>query len=392
MSSIRSVWAALAIAAVGCGGDAGGAGSSTSGAPTDTASTSAAFEGGHHPIGHRARVATRTDLVSDVAGVATVLEPDLVNAWGLAFSPTGFAWLSANGDGLSLVLDANGKHVIDPVKIPPPERGGATSAPTGQVFNGDPDFFGGDRFIFVTEDGTVSGWQSKDGASAVLHRDLSATLAVYKGTTLATDPKGNTRLYAADFHNGKIDVWDSDYDPFDTNGGFRDDQLPSGYAPFDVQAIEGVVLVTYALQDADAKDDVKGAGNGYVDAFTPGGALLSRLVTRGALNSPWGVARVPDALSPHARRLLIGNFGDGMINVYRIDGDWSAPDVSHEGALLDRSRAPLVIDGLWALQFGPGAGGFGATQLYFTAGPSDEQHGLFGVLDLERVRQRFDER
>ena len=101
---------------------------------------------------------------------------------------------------------------------------------------------------------------------------------------------------------------------------------------------------------------------------------------------------MPDALSPHARRLLIGNFGDGMINVYRIDGDWSAPDVSHEGALLDRSRAPLVIDGLWALQFGPGAGGFGATQLYFTAGPSDEQHGLFGVLDLERVRQRFDER
>jgi uncharacterized protein (TIGR03118 family) len=385
MKSTRIVLLALAVAGAGCGGQA-----ATNPQVDDGEDTQAQpmMDGSHHHIGRKARVVDETDLISNVKGAALVTDPTLVNAWGLAFNPSGIAWISANGSGISNVYNAQGAQVIPSVTIPSPQGGNAMSAPTGQVFNDDPDLFMGDRFIFVTEDGTVAGWQPGFNDMAKMRIDRSGSGAVYKGATITTDFRGNTRVYAANFNAGTIDVWDSDYDRVETRGRFHDRMIPSGYAPFNIQNVEGLLVVTYAKQDDAKHDDVKGAGNGFVDLYSPNGFLLARLIANGALNSPWGVALEPDSLSSNSRRLLIGNFGDGMINVYRVDGDWRSATIEHEGALVDRGRDPIVIDGLWALRFGPGAGGFGDTQLFFTAGPDDEKNGLFGRLDFASIDRR----
>lgn len=323
------------------------------------------------------RQLTRTDIVSDLPG-ALVLDETLVNAWGLAFSPSGIAWVSSNERGLAELYNSAGAAVRAPITVPPPPGSPGPAAPTGMVFNASALTFGGDRFIMSTEDGTIAGWQASNGGSAMLRADNSAAGAIYKGIAIGAF-QGHPRLFATDFHHGKVDAFDETYAPVSTSGGFEDPRIPTGFAPFNVQAIGGALVVTYARQDEDGEDDVAGVGNGFVDLFDTDGRLLSRLATRGGLNSPWGVALEPADFGSPSRRLLIGNFGDGHINIYRFDGTSATP----EGQFHDAQGGPLVIDGLWALVFGPGAGGSSAHTLYFTAGPAGETHGIFGALELQ---------
>jgi uncharacterized protein (TIGR03118 family) len=327
---------------------------------------------------HRvAEVVTQVNLVSDQAGVAKMTDPGLVNAWGLSFNPTGRAWVSSTEKGTSQVYDDDGNTLLS-VTIPTSE-GSDEANPTGQVFNEGAASFQGDRFIFVTEQGTVAGWQPSHGTTAMLRVDNSGSGASYKGAALAW-VGGRQWLYAADFHNNRIDVYDDQYKPVPGAGRFMDPSLPAGYAPFNVVAQTGLVFVTYAEQDAEKADEVAGPGKGFVDAFDAQGLLATRLVSRGALNAPWGLAFRQSSAEDRSVQMLVGNFGDGRINAYQISFRDFRLRVKLAGALADAAHHPLVIDGLWALAFGPGAGGFDTDELYFTAGPGDEQHGLFGEI------------
>ena len=326
------------------------------------------------------RIVAITEIVSDQPGEARVTDPTLVNAWGLAFLPAGIARVVANENGVANAYDANGNRLRAPITLPSIDEA-SPAAPTGEVFNADGRAFAGDRLIFVTEDGTISGWQRGNGNEAVLRVDNSEKEAIYKGVTIARDSKYRPRLFATDFHNAKVDVFDSNYDPVRSRG-FEDQQLPSGFAPFNIQEVHGALVVTYAQQDEDQEDDVAGPGKGFVDLFDVDGSLIARLVSRGELNAPWGIALSPASFSPAPNRLLIGNFGDGKIHVYDFDlSRRGAPRAVLEGALQDSAGKDVALDGLWALSFAPDAGSFKSSQLYYTAGPDDETHGVFGRIE-----------
>ncbi|MCL2449107.1 MAG: TIGR03118 family protein [Polyangiaceae bacterium] len=328
-------------------------------------------------------------------------DPNLINAWGLAFNPSGPAWVVANGSGIAQVYNSTGAPALLTVTIPAPVAGD-TSAPSGEVFNQDAADFSGDKFLFSTEDGTIVGWQS--GTTAALRVDNSGSGAVYKGIAIVNSSElHDARIYATNFHAGTVDVWDAQYAPVQTEGGFEDKHIPSGFAPFNVAVLErDYVLVTYAKQDDMAHDDVKGPGNGFVDVFDLDGRLVTRLISQGALNSPWGLVLPPETFGNLYDTLLVGNFGDGHINAYAIQGldpDNGDPQANGRndgkgknknknieakflGAVGDTAGNPLAIDGLWGLQFGAGTGGFSANTLYFTAGPNGESQGIFGSLSL----------
>jgi uncharacterized protein (TIGR03118 family) len=331
-----------------------------------------------------AEVVRQRNLVSDGGIAALHQDPNLVNAWGLAFNPNGPAWVSDAGTGFSSVYDPNGNLLLT-VTVPTPTEGTPPSAPTGQVFNADASSFGGDRFIFVTEDGTISGWQPGFDGKAMLRVDNSATGAIYKGVALARTGK-DARLFAADFHNAKVDVFDGHYAPdASCAGGFVDANLPANYAPFNIVAQNDMLFVSYALQKLpEKKDDEKGPGHGFVDLFDATGHLLERLISGGALNSPWGMAVAPIGFGQVPGRLLVGNFGDGRISVYKLALEGLRLGAAFEGFVGDAPTHALSIDGLWALGFPPNAGGFDPNALYFTAGPADETHGLFGRLEVVR--------
>jgi uncharacterized protein (TIGR03118 family) len=324
------------------------------------------------------------NLVSDLPNVADNLDTNLVNSWGIAFPPTGPFWISDNGAGVSTLYNGDGDPfpLANPlvVTIPPP-AGGTISAPTGVIFNGTTDFVvsanlksGAARFIFATEDGTISGWNpSVDATNAILAVDNSPSNAVYKGLAMAVKDGANF-LYATDFHNGFVQVFDSSFNPA---GTFTDDGLPAGFAPFGIRNLGGKLFVTFAVQDADAHDDVKGPGNGFVDVFDPAGHLIRRLISHGALNSPWGLEIAPGGFGPLSKKLLVGNFGDGKINSYVL------PNGHFIGPLRDTEGSPVTIDGLWALTFGNGSVAGQTRDLFFTAGPNDEQDGLFGRIRFE---------
>jgi uncharacterized protein (TIGR03118 family) len=322
-----------------------------------------------------------TNLVSDVLS-ASHTDPNLVNAWGIAFNPNGFVWIADNGTGKSTLYDGLGNAASLIVTIPPP-AGGTSAAPTGIVFNSSADFAvsngtvsGASAFIFATEDGTISGWSpTVDSTHAILAVDNSAAGAVYKGLALAGDGTGHF-LYATDFHNRKIDVFDATFKPAALSGSFADPHIPAGYAPFGIRNINGTLYVTYAKQDADKLDDVKGKGHGFVDVFDANGNLIDRFATRGSLNSPWGLAVAPADFGKFSNRLLIGNFGDGKINAFDLATGESL------GALKRKSGKTLVVDGLWGLDFGNGVKDFPTDVLFFTAGPNGEANGLFGKIDV----------
>jgi len=345
--------------------------------------------GGVHPAA--AQFYTQTNLVSDGAVPAALVDLNLVNAWGLVSSPTSPWWISDNGTGKSTLYNV-GTGTI-PLIVTVPGAGGKQSAPTGIVFNGNSNSFvvtnstgtSAARFIFASEDGTISGFR---GVPVVIAVDNSASGAVYKGLAIDSTTTGKL-LYATNFHAGTVDVFDSHFNPVHILGAFTDHSLPAGYAPFGIQAIkigdQTQIYVTYALQDADKHDDVPGVGHGFINAFDTDGNLIRRVASKGRLNSPWGLALAPGTPAADfgffSNDLLVGNFGDGHINAFDPGQLLGNGEYQPRGQLHSADGPPIAIDGLWALTFGSGSAASGPTNtLFFTAGPFGEQHGLFGTL------------
>jgi len=314
-----------------------------------------------------------TNLVTDdqSAHAAQITDPGLVNAWGISFGPSSPFWVSANGSGTSTI------YAVNPTTQVTAKQGLTVSIPgngsvTGQVFNSNPAAFNGDNFLFVSEDGTVSGWRGALGTTAETLATASSA-NVYKGSAFATI-SGNSYLYAANFRAATIDVFKGTAAAPALAGSFTDPNLPAGYAPFNVQNLNGTLYVTFAVQDATKHDEVAGAGQGIVDSFDLQGNLLGRVATGGKLNAPWGIAIAPSSFGAMAGDLLVGNFGDGRITAF----DASTHTVV--GQILGADGQPLSIDGLWALSAGNDGSGGSSHLLYFSAGPDEESHGLFGVL------------
>jgi uncharacterized protein (TIGR03118 family) len=318
------------------------------------------------------------NLVSDIPHLAATTDPNLVNAWGIAFSATSPAWIADNGTGLSTLYTGTGSIVPLVVTIAPPKGQEGPAAPTGIVFNGGGAFnvtahdkSGSSLFIFATEDGTISGWNpGVDGTHSILAVDNHEAGAVYKGLAIGTSGDG-TFIYATNFNSGWVEMYDSS---FGWVKNFTDTDVPAGYAPFGIRNIGGKLYVTFALQDEDKHDDVAGAGHGFVDVFDLAGNKLKRLITRGELNSPWGLAWAPAGFGAFSGDLLVGNFGNGHINAYNIQTG------AFLGRMLRPSGVSLEVPGLWGLSFGNGAAAGPATTLLFTAGPNEESHGLFGTI------------
>lgn len=326
----------------------------------------------------------QVNLVSDITEYdAALLDPNLVNAWGIAFGPTGGIWISSAEGGVSVIYDQNGNTLRPPVAIP---FGTGTANPTGQVFNATDKFIipsSGkvSRFIFATENGTIAAWAG--GNTAVTVADRSAMEAVYKGLEMVERSDGSWVLYATDFHNGKVDMFD-DHFAFIGNDKFADANIPAGFVPFNIKWIGSRLFVTYGKQKApDNEDDEAGLGNGYVNIFNAQGELESRFASQGTLNSPWGVELmkadnrfgISPQLSLPNQTILIGNFGDGHINAFDGLGKFLG-QLKHNGDLIE-------IEGLWALSYPPQGNKTylnARNRIYFTAGVDDEEHGLFGYI------------
>jgi uncharacterized protein (TIGR03118 family) len=323
----------------------------------------------------------QTNLVSDLPGLAELTDPDLVNPWGLAASPTSPAWVADNGTNKATLYRGfvNGSP-IQKVPLVVSIPGGA---PTGQVFNPTPGFVvssgaasGPALFIFSSEGGQVTGWNPgvpPPPPSTQAQVGANVPDAIYKGLAIASAP-GGTFLYAADFHNGRIDVFDSSFNLVHLSGSFSDEEIPAGFGPFNVQALGGLLYVAYAKQDADREDEVAGQSLGFVDVYDTSGNLLRHLIERGQLNAPWGLALAPAEFGRFSGALLVGNFGNGRINAFDPESG------EFLGRLINEEGRPIEIDGLWALRFGNGVIG-NPTTLLFTAGIDDEAHGLFGAIE-----------
>ncbi len=313
-----------------------------------------------------------SNLVTDnqAANPAQVTDPGLVNGWGLSYSPTSPFWVSSNGAGTSVV------YRVDPAtqattKVPLTVAIPGAGNITGQVFNaGGAGQFNGNAFLFVSEDGTVSGWRGALGTTA---ETLASVNGIYKGAAYAT-VAGNSYLYAADFGRGSIDVFKGNVGAVNLSGSFTDAALPSGYVPFNVQALDDSLFVTYARRDGNSTDETAGAGFGFVDRYDLQGNLLGRVASGGVLDAPWGLAIAPASFGSLAGSLLVGNFGDGHISAYDLATDTFLGQVNGAGG------QALAIDGLWALSVGNDASAGSSQSLYFTAGPGDESHGVFGVM------------
>ena len=312
--------------------------------------------------------------MSDGSIAASRIDPLLVNAWGIAASPTSPWWVADNGTNVSTLYDAAGIARSLIVKVP--------GAPTGTVSYGGAGFVipgsSAARFMFAAEDGTISAWAPALGTeSKVVVPNASAPAhgAIYKGLAVAQTASGDF-LYAADFHNNRVDVFDSALHPVPA-ARFVDPRLPRGFAPFGIQTIAGKIFVSYAKQDADAEDEIAGDGLGFVSLFNTDGSFIARVASRDALNAPWGMAMAPAHFGRFSGDLLVGNFGNGRINVF--DGRTFEP----KGHLKNTRGKAVVIDGLWGIAFGNGAAAGPVNVLYFAAGPHDESAGLFGRIDAQ---------
>ena len=367
LSCIRRRWLSVGLAATllaACGGGGGDSGSGGMG------------------TGYVA-----TSLVSDFSASTNPynspnVDTKLINAWGIAFNPNGFVWVANAGTSTATLYDGNGTPQTLVVAIPAGTAGSAS--PTGIVFNSTTDFVvsqagasGASAFIFVGEAGTLSGWSPGVNLNnAIKVFDGGAAGAIYKGLALASSGGANF-LYATDFHNARVDVFDTTFTKVTVAGGFTDPTLPAGYAPFGIRAIGGSIYVTFAKQDADAQDDVAGAGLGIVDVFDATGHFVKRLVDAGGpLNAPWGIALAPADFGPFSGALLVGNFGDGKINAFNPSTG------ALMGTLSNAAGTPIAIDGLWGIAFGNGINGQPTNTLFFAGGPADETHGVYGRIDL----------
>ena len=353
----------------------------------------------------------QVNLVANKAKYGPMLvDPTLHNAWGLAWAPSGIAWVNSMAQGVSELYTGAGAIVRPPINIP---SAGDTigGLPTGIVFSGGKGFtlgnHQGSNFLFVGVDGILSGWNGADGNNAQRLRDRSSSSA-YTGLALDSTGSGfdHNFIYAANFRTGNVDVWDTGFHL--VSKPFHDPGIPSGYAPFNVQPVANWLFVTYAQQGQGGKEAV-GPGKGFVDVYNPDGSFVRRFASRGTLNAPWGVAWAPagwlstedmssadeqgngnnnsgqgsnnsgkgsfgkDGKGMSEPVILIGNFGDGHINVFAQDGQFLGQLMSH--------NKTIVIDGLWALGFPPAtATSIDQSRLYFTAGPADEMDGVFGYL------------
>jgi uncharacterized protein (TIGR03118 family) len=329
---------------------------------------------------------TQTNLIADQASAgAVVTDPGLQNAWGLAFSATSPLWVSDNNSGLATIysIPAGGLKATKAGLTVTVQGGRAAtsdgSSPTGQVNNSTTGFVvtgsagsGPAAFIFDSESGQIQAWSPKaDPTNALVM--VSSPTAVYKGLAIASTDQG-AFLYAANFNAGTVDVFNSSFQQVHLLGNFSDPRIPSNYAPFGIEEINGLMYVTYAEQDAAKHDDVAGPGKGFIDIFTTNGLLLRRLASRGALNAPWGLAQAPAGFGRFGGDLLVGNFGNGWINAFQQFSGFPA------GPMLSAQGKPISIDGLWALKFGTASTG-GTGTLLFSSGPNNQTNGLIGSLN-----------
>lgn len=322
-----------------------------------------------------------TSLITDTslsAYSSSLRDTHLVNAWGVAFNPNGFVWVANNGTSTSTLYDGNGVVQSLVVETPP--------SPTGIIFNSSTTDFrltsgaanGASPFIFATEGGLLAAWApAVNGTQALTVFDGSASGKVYKGLAIGASAGAN-QLYATDFHNGTVDVFNGSFQLQPAGSTiFHDPAVPTGYGPFGIQMLGGKIYVSYAKQDATAHDDVAGAGLGAVDVYDPSGTLIKQLVLGGALNAPWGMAMAPaTGWGPFNSALLVANFGDGKINAF------DATTGAMLGTLSKPDGTPLVIDGLWGIAFGNGINSQPTTTLFFAAGPGGESHGVYGRIDV----------
>jgi len=373
--------AAGALTLVACGG--GGSGGSTA-ANQMAGQTSTGF--------------ADTALVSDKLGVVattTKIDANLSNPWGVAIAPGLPFWVADNNSNLSTLYSGTGAIQTDSITgnnevgiTIPASAAGVPANPTGQVYNGGGGFLiptsagqESSLFIFDGEGGTIAAWASGSGATAVTAYDdgvaNGANHAVYKGLALGT-VNGASFLYATDLHNNKVDVFDTNFTkPAAMQGKFIDPTMPAGFVPFGIVAVNGQLYVSFTKQDAAKHDETTGAGLGYVDVFDLSGNFVSRFASAGALNAPWGMAVAPSGFGSLAGDLLIGNFGDGKINVFAPNGTALATSM---GPLTVTNGGTITIPGLWSLVFGNGDSDKPVTTLFYTAGFADQTDGVFGSI------------
>jgi uncharacterized protein (TIGR03118 family) len=330
----------------------------------------------------------RIDLTTDPASGITApnQDPNLINAWGLSRSSGSPWWVSDNGTGLSTLYDGSGVPQSLVVTIPPPKGQEGPATPTGNVFNFTNAFNVKPHlkaiFIFVTEDGTISGWNpGVDLTHAILKVNRPGE-AIYKGIAIAKTAHG-PRIFVSNFKSGHVEVFDGSWNLQSDSGAFVDPMLPENYAPFGIQNVGGNIIVTYARRAPGSTDEDHGAGLGYVTIFNTSGQVIGRLAHGAYFNAPWGIAMAPADFGVFSHRLLIGNFGNGKIHAFDpVSG-------AFEGTLLDTAGHAITVDGLWALEFGGGNTNSGAAnELFFTSGPHDEGDGLLGKISALGTEQR----
>ncbi|WP_322103316.1 TIGR03118 family protein [Paraburkholderia sp. J41] len=323
-----------------------------------------------------------TTLVSDGSTSAPNVDPNLKNGWGIAFNPTGVVWVSDNNTKKSTLYDGNGVVQSLVVTIAP-NAAGQAAGPTGIVFNKSTDFQIGANggaasnalFLWATDAGTIAAWSPKVlPTQAVNAFDDGAGGAVYKGLAIGANAGANL-LYAADFHNRKVDVFDKSFNKIQLAGKFVDPALPAGMSPFGIAAIGNQVYVTYALLGPDGRTQVNGAGNGVVDAFDTAGNFVRRIATAATLNSPWGLAMAPSNFGAASNDLLVGNFGDGTIDAFDPNTGKFA------GALTNTDGTPFKQAGLWGIGFGNGFSNQPLNTLFYAAGPTPTT-GVYGRIDV----------
>jgi uncharacterized protein (TIGR03118 family) len=338
-----------------------------------------------------------TALVSNkvgVVGTQTTIDANLSNPWGLATGPGLPFWVADNNSNVATLYSGTGQiqthtatGATDTGIAIPPQAPNVPARVTGEVFTGNSGGFviptqsgpQSAQFVFDSESGTLAAWASGSGAGAVTMYDDSSVNgsehAVYKGLASGT-LNGQTFLYATDLHNGKVDVFDSNFmKPIAMQGRFVDPTLPAGFAPFGIAAINDQLYVTYAKQDGPKNDETFGAGMGYIDAFDFGGNFAFRFASAGVLNAPWGIAAAPTGFGSIAGDLLVGNFGDGSINVFSPNGTQPATSMA---PLSVANGGTFSVPGLWALQFGNGDTDKPLTTLFYTAGFANQTDGVFG--------------
>ena len=375
------------------GGSSSSSSSSSSGSSSSSSSSSSGSSSSSSSGGLSSSVYSITNLVADVAGLpsdsaasATTIDTKLVNPWGLAFGPTSPAWIANNGSQTSTVYDGEGATKLAAVTIP------GDADPSGIVFNGGAEDFmiskaGGTAhpaaFIFDGEGGKISGWASGVDLANAVTVVTATDGAVYKGLALAQNA-GASFLYATDFHNNKVDVFDHQFNKVSgaSTFPFKDATLPAGYAPFGIAAFtvagQQRLVVAYARQTTGSDDETDGAGLGAVDIYDTAGNLVKSLVAPGgALNAPWGLALAPADFGSASGKLLVGNFGDGKINAY------DPATGAFVATLAGPGNKAIVINGLWALAFGNDASNLDQPHntLFFTAGTNGEADGTYGRID-----------